>query len=92
MGLFDDPTSKNVTGGLFRAGESLTAGGTLSQAALAALNNDPQPDGLPGEAPIVDTGVRPAGVWDAEMKHVAMVLTLAVVGFVVLYGIAAGSK
>lgn len=82
--LFDNPFLPKDKPSLFRGAETLSAGGTLSQAALATLTNPTPPNGDVAEPPIVEAGVRDEKLIDDEKKHAYWMIALAVVGLLVL--------
>lgn len=86
--LFTDPDQNKVTDSLFRGGVTLAQGGSLSQAALAGLNQGAAPNGTPAEPPIVEVGVRSANVMDAKTKRGLLILG----GIVVLAVLLMSSK
>lgn len=61
--LFTDKEAAS-SASLFRAGATLAQGGTLSQAAIAALANPPLPNGNVAEPKIVESGLRQPNAMD----------------------------
>lgn len=91
--LFTDGSLTPPTGGLMKSATVLTSGGTLSQAAIAALTNEPQANGGVAEPAIVQPGLREKSVEiNAETKTALMwVAGTALAAFVVWHFLLKGN-
>ncbi len=86
MALFENNELSKAAPSLFAAGEVLTAGGTVSQAANAVLERGVASNGTPAEPELAGPGsnaVRGFTAWDKQSMNTAIAIGFAVVLFAI---------